>query len=255
MVGHNSRRRTTLQVMQVNVGKGSASHDIALNLAHENRFDIVLIQEPWIHQDKSRRITKKHPAYRCFTPIEDWTQVPRVLTYVRKDPQLYAVQLPGNWEPNRDILATQVLAQGQQIQVINVYNAPPGSTDPGQGVQCILPYDPPQQPVLIAGDFNLKHPMWQTNMSPSTQADAFVEWTSRHSLVLTLQPDSPTRGRNTLDLAWATPSLVGLGITTGVAEDPAYYIRPPDFVDKGELTAAAAEGPCKRPVSDRDTRP
>ena len=76
----------TLQVMQVNVGKGSASHDIALNLAHENRFDIVLIQEPWIHQDKSRRITKKHPAYRCFTPIEDWTQVPRVLTYVRKDP-------------------------------------------------------------------------------------------------------------------------------------------------------------------------
>ena len=97
--------------------------------------------------------------------------------------------------------------------------------------------------------------MWQTNMSPSTQADAFVEWTSRHSLVLTLQPDSPTRGRNTLDLAWATPSLVGLGITTGVAEDPAYYIRPPDFVDKGELTAAAAEGPCKRPVSDRDTRP
>ena len=100
--------------------------------------------------------------------------MPRVLTYVRKDPQLYAVQLPGNWEPNRDILATQVLAQGQQIQVINVYNAPPGSTDPGQGVQCILPYDPPQQPVLIAGDFNLKHLMWQTNVSPSTQADAFV---------------------------------------------------------------------------------
>jgi hypothetical protein len=52
----------TLQVIQANVGKGGSAHDIILSLAHDNRSDIVLIQEPWIHQEKSRRISKKHPS-------------------------------------------------------------------------------------------------------------------------------------------------------------------------------------------------
>jgi len=45
--GNRYRVRTrTLQVMQVNVGKGGATHDIALSLAHENHFDVLLVQEP-----------------------------------------------------------------------------------------------------------------------------------------------------------------------------------------------------------------
>jgi hypothetical protein len=219
MVGHRAQQAKTLQVMQANVGRGSASHDIALGFACDHHFDIVLIQEPWIHRDKPRRISKKHPAYRCFSPVEDWTNKPRVLTYVRKDPQLYTTQLRDNRAPCRDVLMVQVAAWGQQILFINVYNAPPGSKDPGLGVQNILAQELSQQPILVAGDFNLKHPLWQANTSPNPQAVAFVDWTAQQNLCLTLQPDSPTRGRNTLDLAWATPSLIRLGITTKVAEE------------------------------------
>src|SRR5882762_2924947 len=94
--GNRYRVRTrTLQVMQVNVGKGGATHDIALSLAHENHFDVLLVQEPWVHQDRARRITKKHPNYRCYTPTENWEQRPRVLTYLRKTPQLQGAQVQG----------------------------------------------------------------------------------------------------------------------------------------------------------------
>src|SRR5580692_4134907 len=132
MVGHRNRQVKTLQVMQVNVGKVSASHDIALSFAHDYHFDIILIQEPWIHRDRLRRISKRHPAYRCFSPVEDWANRPRVLTYVRKDPQLHAAQLRDGGESSRDLLTIQLAAWGQQICFINVYNAPPGSKNPGQ---------------------------------------------------------------------------------------------------------------------------
>jgi hypothetical protein len=50
-------------------------------------------------------------------------------------------------------------------------------------------------------------------------AEPFVEWISRHDFVLTLEPDSPTRGANTIDLAWASPALVRMGVMTEVVEN------------------------------------
>ena len=35
-----------LTILQVNVGKGAISHEIALSLASDSRIDIILIQEP-----------------------------------------------------------------------------------------------------------------------------------------------------------------------------------------------------------------
>jgi hypothetical protein len=34
-----------LQVMQVNVGKGGAAHEAALNLAYKKEVDFILVQE------------------------------------------------------------------------------------------------------------------------------------------------------------------------------------------------------------------
>lgn len=72
----SSRPPKLLQTMQVNVGKGGLAHEAALNLASEREIDIVLIQEPYIHKDLDRCISKKHPTYNCFTPIEKWDQQP-----------------------------------------------------------------------------------------------------------------------------------------------------------------------------------
>ena len=88
---------------------------------------------------KNRGSAKTGPdGSRCYTPIEDWEQRPRVLTYLRKSPQLQGAQVQGSWGSNRDILVLQVQAWNCHIQIINVYNAPPGSLDPGQGVQSII---------------------------------------------------------------------------------------------------------------------
>ncbi|POS86653.1 hypothetical protein EPUL_001479, partial [Erysiphe pulchra] len=52
--------KPSLRMMQVNVGRSSSAHDIALALANENSIDILLPQEPWIFTDLSIRKSKAH---------------------------------------------------------------------------------------------------------------------------------------------------------------------------------------------------
>ena len=61
-----------LSILQINVDKGATQYDIALSSAYNEQTDVVLIQEPYISRDLSRRIPKRHPSYNCFTPIDDW---------------------------------------------------------------------------------------------------------------------------------------------------------------------------------------
>ena len=77
------QRPKTLQIMQANVGRKSSAHETALNLAYEGHIDIVLIQEPSI-RSQERRLTRTHPAYETFAPIDNWVvSKPRVMTYIR----------------------------------------------------------------------------------------------------------------------------------------------------------------------------
>jgi hypothetical protein len=39
----------TLTILQLNVGRGPAAHEIALSLAYSSDIDIILIQEPYIY--------------------------------------------------------------------------------------------------------------------------------------------------------------------------------------------------------------
>ena len=88
----NSCRRQPLSLLQVNVGRGGAAHEIALALGHERKIVVILIQEPYIFRERQRRITKRHPAYECFTSVDDWSIRPRVLTYLKKGNELNAEQ-------------------------------------------------------------------------------------------------------------------------------------------------------------------
>lgn len=60
----------TLQIMQVNIGKGGLVNDLALALASEEEVDILLIQEPWIGADLERRLSKRHRSYQAYAPEE-----------------------------------------------------------------------------------------------------------------------------------------------------------------------------------------
>jgi hypothetical protein len=60
-----------LTIMQANVGKGATPHEIALSLANSSFVDIILIQEPYIFSDRTRKISKAYLMYKSFTPLDD----------------------------------------------------------------------------------------------------------------------------------------------------------------------------------------
>ena len=65
-----------LRLLQINVGRGGPSHDLALAHAQEEHIDLLLIQEPYIFHERHRRITKRHPSYECFSLNDDWSTRP-----------------------------------------------------------------------------------------------------------------------------------------------------------------------------------
>lgn len=209
----NMNALLSLEVLQIHTGRSWASHEAALNLAHEHHFDVVLIQEPWVHRDSSRRLTKKHPSYMIFSPVDNWSSRPRVMTYVKKDPRLQAYQLRGPWPSCRDIAS---------IQVLNVYNAPNGSEDAGVALDHIIEsYNGrPETPWVVAGDFNLKHPVWQPGARSSGHAaEKLLAWADERNMTLCLPPNSHTRGQNMIDLVWVNEAALSLGTHASVIDD------------------------------------
>jgi Reverse transcriptase (RNA-dependent DNA polymerase)/Endonuclease-reverse transcriptase len=228
-----SRYRTPpvkpLLLLQVNVGKGPEAHEIALTHAFTEGVDVLLVQEPYVYRDLSRRITKRHPIYECFTPTDDWTSGrPRVLTYVRKGAGLQATQirpLEPNASATPDLLFLHVAAcTGPALLVVNVYNAPPGSDRPREAAPALIQLPPPlfEQPTVVAGDFNLQHSLWQPSSErpQPTEAEALAAWMDDRGLALATNPDEATHDLgNVLDLTFVSSPLMLAGASTVVAYD------------------------------------
>jgi hypothetical protein len=60
-----------LTIMQANVRRGATSHKIALLLANSSFVDIILIQEPYIFLDYTRKISKAYLMYKSFTLLDN----------------------------------------------------------------------------------------------------------------------------------------------------------------------------------------
>lgn len=216
-----------LMLLQVNVGRGGPSHELALSLSNEEQMDVILIQEPYIFRERERRITKRHPSYEVFTPIDDWTSArPRVLTYVRKGVGLRTEQIrPSITEQSalRDLLFLQVTSSaGLSLLIANVYNAPIGASEAGTAVKALtlIPQTFFSQPSFIAGDFNLHHKRWQPSLrgNPTAFAESFVTWLDRISLIFISEIDRPTHNKtNVLDLSFTTGGLAAEGASTLIA--------------------------------------
>ena len=155
-----------LILLQINVGRGSIPHEIALSHAFSEEIDVLLVQEPYIYKNLSRRITKHHPVYDCFTPLDDWTSSrPRVLIYIRRQARLQTSQicpLTSDSTALPDLLFLHISARsGPALLAINIYNVPTGSIIcPGEVAKALtqLPVDLFAQPILVAGDLNLLYP-------------------------------------------------------------------------------------------------
>jgi hypothetical protein len=187
-----------LSVLQINTGRGSASHELALTLAYDSLIDIIFIQEPYIFPDRLRRITKRHSAYETFIPQDDWTTRPRAVTYVRKGCGLRVSQLRPF--PTRDIVYLQLQTRNSlPVTLINLYNAPTGSTDAHAALDSLLSFPPPSSPTFIAGDFNLLGQRWDpsvTHESPLTVQ--LTDWLDQNHFSFTSEIGLPTHNRGNI---------------------------------------------------------
>jgi ribonuclease HI len=205
-----------LRVFQANVGKLSPAHDCALALADAERYDIVLLQEPWTGFKHSRCLTKTHPAYDAFSPVDSWDSTatrPRVMTYVRRNPRLIADQKrPAR---TRDILWLKV----NNTTIINFYRQP--SYDEALNILLDWPIPPK---CLIAGDFNAIHNTWQTGRQISGRGEAIATWAADNSLDLLNTIDIPTNPHgNTIDLAYTNIALAEATIEDHLATSSDHF--------------------------------
>ena len=191
--------RKTLRIFQANVGKIPPAHDCALALADSEKYDVVLLQEPWTETKDSRCLTKTHPAYDTFSPVDSWDSTstrPRVMTYVRRDSSLLANQK----RPyiTRDILWLTV----NNITVVNFYRQPYFD----EALDTLLHWRAPGN-CIVAGDFNARHRSWQTGR-PLNRGQDIARWARDNDLSLLNEVDIPTNPHgNTIDLAFTNIPL------------------------------------------------
>lgn len=126
-----------LLILQLNVGRNWEAHEAALQLAYEHQCHAILIQEPWIFSDRSRRLSKHHPSFHQFAPVEDWTNRPRTLTYIRKHHHLKAELTPFG-PTSRDILTVRISSPWRSALLINLYNAPHNAVEEGHGLELLM---------------------------------------------------------------------------------------------------------------------
>ncbi|KID83218.1 Endonuclease/exonuclease/phosphatase [Metarhizium guizhouense ARSEF 977] len=190
---HNSDRKT-LKVFQANVGKIPPAHDCALALADSEKYDIVLLQEPWTEAKNARCLTKTHPVYDTYSPVDSWDSNntrPRVMTYIQttdthpRHPVGY-----GERRHNRQLLSPTPLC----LDILLRWSAP--------------------ERTLVAGDFNAKHYSWQTGRLEGRGED-IATWAAENGLNLLNTADEPTNPHgNTIDLAFSN-----IALASAVVED------------------------------------
>ncbi|KAJ4159591.1 uncharacterized protein LMH87_007532 [Akanthomyces muscarius] len=210
-----TRRQRGLRIFQANVAKIAPTHDCALALADAEKYDVVLLQEPWTAIRNSRCLTKTHPAYDTFAPVSSWEANdtrPRVMTYVRRDDSLRAdQQRPA---PTRDILWTTI----NDIIIVNFYRQP--STN--EALNILLSWHIPPR-CLVAGDFNARHHTWQTGNTLHGGKDV-AAWAEANNLDLLNTIDVPTNSYgNTIDLAFTNIPLADVTVEDHLATSSDHF--------------------------------
>ncbi|TVY74939.1 putative RNA-directed DNA polymerase from transposon BS [Fusarium oxysporum f. sp. cubense] len=222
-----------LKVFQANVGKIPPAHDCALALADTERYDIVLLQEPWTAHTKDRCLTKTHPAYDVFTPVDTWNSNdtrPRVMTYVRRDPRLLADQI----RPfeTRDILWITI----NGMTIVNFYR----QNDERDALNTLLRWPVPER-CLVAGDFNARHHSWQTGQA-TNRGQEIADWALEQELSLLNTLDIPTNPYgNTIDLAFTNLPLAEATVEDHLATSSDHFTLSLTFPEIRSTTTQSAK--------------
>lgn len=199
---HNNTRNPPLRILQLNTYKSNPTVHALLNAAC-GKFDLLLLQEPWYGNigngnDGPTAHEAWQPILPCY-PIPQGTR-PRVMAYVSRDDRWLRRDLEitarTDLVDSLDAQALEVrLGRHPPVLIANVYNAPIRTNQELSTVKTVMgAHWPINIPVILTGDWNLHHPLWEPARALQTNppTEDFVEWLHEHGFELMNEPDEPT---------------------------------------------------------------
>jgi hypothetical protein len=171
-------------------------------LLEEAKYDILAIQEPWINPQTKSTYCPRSCKYHLVHSLEG-----RSALYITKD-------LPTSqwdYEATNEWCWVRLRGEGRGLEVWSIYNPPDSKGVP----RALLGRSKPDLPVVLAGDFNLFHPLWDYYGREEQEAEDLLQLALQWGLDLrtpwgttTREPQGAQRGRpSTIDHFWATEGL------------------------------------------------
>ena len=209
-----------LTFIQHNVNRCSNAHYAVLQQAFESGTDVLLLQEPYVAQDRYKGIFIfiSHPSFHTVSsqpiPITNRpAQRPRTLMYIRKSSGLqFSPRYDMCNDPDMQIVEVNI--QPEPFLIINIYNerqrlhTDPTTDSTASTASRVTPYTVDRlllslklkTPAVIAGDFNLHHPRWNAAADPSkmSKAKALIAWLDKHKAELIIDAEEINKHGGTL---------------------------------------------------------
>src|ERR1700743_1377678 len=159
----NSTPTNHLRIWQQNLNRSLTSQLHLLNTAHPDKWDILILQEPWMGHIGTRSSHHWRVLYPD-TYFKDNSKKPRSIIMVNTNiPTNSYEQLHFN---TPDVTGIRITEDKSKILIINVYN----DCNNNDSIDAVSTYLTPLFPndiipddthVIIAGDFNRHHEWWE----------------------------------------------------------------------------------------------
>ena len=215
---------TETKIWQANLHKHRERTHGTLNDTDMKDYMMLMIQEPYYCEYEPWTGFPSHQSWTLYEPtLKDLTgRPPRAATYVNKSQILPAQITPINI-PSSDVVAIQIHRQGfKPLTVINVYNP----CDAGISVQlheALRLRQIHEDEIILAGDFNCHHPMWNplNYLRHDLEADHLVDLAMDLGLSLLIPPGTVTypRAQTAIDLVWGNAAIESRLLKCQIAEE------------------------------------
>jgi hypothetical protein len=212
--------RETISILQNNINKSQRRTHSILNHPTSSSFAVLALQEPyWSEYTKSCLM---HHAWTLVQPPpDDQGQKPRSVMYINNE-LLPTKEYEIINMPFRDVTAIAVTTSTKPFLLINVYNSQKNDIiTPLQrhihNTINIQQYDA----IIILGDFNLHHPLWNPPHyeKHEDKADNLIQMMTTLGLNLVIPEGTITfpRSGTAIDLVWGNNTAENLILRCGIA--------------------------------------
>src|ERR1700748_1109571 len=169
-----------IRVLQVNTNRSGIVMAEAFNSA-VGKFDIILFQEPWWgHLASGEEGSINQESWTVLPPVLPIPvgTAPRVLAYFHRRGD-FTVSVRLDIAQDLDLQFLEV-RQGKfpPTIIVNLYNQQSGDHTDGWSIDRLMEIELPSScPLIITGDWNLHHELWEVLEWPAdARADRVVEW-------------------------------------------------------------------------------